>query len=62
MDCETYEDLFSFKKVETLTHEDMIEFEENLYLFFDAYEEKFAVCFAKELTRDLKRVKKTFDK
>ena len=62
MDCKTYEDLFSFKKVETLTHEDMIEFEENLYLLFDAYEEKFAVCFAKELTRDLKRVKKTFDK
>lgn len=60
MDVAAYQKLFSFEVLNELTTEDIFAFEYSSYPFFDSYQEKMMLCFAKEFTRDLQRVRKGF--
>ena len=58
MDTASYQKLFSFKVLSELTKKDLFGFEYFSQFFFDSYQEKMMLCFAKEMTRELKQVHK----
>ena len=62
MDTDTFTKLFSFEILEELQQEDILNFQESIKNYYTSFNEKLAVCFAKEVTNDLKRNRVLFDK
>ena len=58
MNVSSYQKLFGFEVLNELTKKDILEFEYFTQFFFTSYQEKMMLCFAKEMTRELKRVHK----